>query len=123
MSKDLHTQGLLQYDPHRAFPYGAYGEAKPLRIGGEIVAKVYQRGEEETVANARRLAATWNACDGIPTGALECQAKKELTQKLVESHQALIQALEPFANYACDPPCGCNNCRARAVVAKAKEVF
>lgn len=26
---------------------------------------------------------------------------------------ALREALRPFANFACDPPCGCHNCRAR----------
>lgn len=39
----------------------------------------------------------------------------------------LVKALQPFANYACDPPCGCHNCiareqviRATAAIAKAK---
>lgn len=27
----------------------------------------------------------------------------------------LKAALQPFANYACDPPCGCHNCEARAL--------
>lgn len=25
----------------------------------------------------------------------------------------LKAALKPFANYACDPPCGCHNCKAK----------
>jgi len=25
----------------------------------------------------------------------------------------LKEALTPFANYACDPPCGCHNCKAK----------
>ena len=28
----------------------------------------------------------------------------------------LRKALKPFANYACDPPCGCHNCEARAAL-------
>jgi hypothetical protein len=30
----------------------------------------------------------------------------------------LEDALRPFANYACDEPCNCHNCRARALLAK-----
>jgi len=29
----------------------------------------------------------------------------------------LEAALKPFANYACDPPCGCHNCVARDLLA------
>lgn len=32
---------------------------------------------------------------------------------------ALKEALRPFANYACDPPCGCNNCRAKELLAES----
>lgn len=28
-----------------------------------------------------------------------------------------MEALRPFANYACTPPCGCHNCHARTVAA------
>ncbi|WP_126448395.1 hypothetical protein [Sulfuricystis multivorans] len=44
--------------------------------------------------DARRIVACVNACKGIPTEALECQAKKDLTAKLIEQHQALLAALE-----------------------------
>ena len=40
--------------------------------------------------------------------------------KLFRAAPDLLEALEPFAKFACDEPCGCNNCRARAAVAKAK---
>ena len=30
--------------------------------------------------------------------------------------QKLREALKPFANYACDPPCGCHNCIAKAAL-------
>ena len=32
----------------------------------------------------------------------------------------LGKALVPFANFACEPPCGCHNCEARAAIAKWK---
>lgn len=28
----------------------------------------------------------------------------------------LTEALRPFANYACDAPCGCHNCTAKAAL-------
>ncbi len=31
----------------------------------------------------------------------------------------LLEALRPFANFACDEPCDCHNCRARAAIIKA----
>ena len=33
---------------------------------------------------------------------------------------ALIAALQPFANFACDLPCDCYNCIARRAIAQAK---
>lgn len=44
--------------------------------------------------DARRIIACVNACKGIPTEALECQAKRDLTAKLIEQNQALLAALE-----------------------------
>lgn len=34
----------------------------------------------------------------------------------------LIAALQPFANFACNEPCQCHNCRARDVIARAKAI-
>jgi len=31
------------------------------------------------------------------------------------------EALEPFANYACDPPCGCHNCIAKSALERKPE--
>jgi hypothetical protein len=46
------------------------------------------------IANSRRLVACVNACAGIPTEALECQTKKELTKKLIDTNKELLAALE-----------------------------
>ncbi len=36
--------------------------------------------------------------------------------RLVTEVDKLRSALRPFANYACDPPCGCHNCKAKFVL-------
>lgn len=38
---------------------------------------------------------------------------------LIAAAPEMLAALRPFANYACDEPCGCHNCIARAVIKKA----
>lgn len=38
---------------------------------------------------------------------------------LIAAAPALLEALRPFANFACDVPCDCHNCGARAAIAKA----
>ncbi len=44
----------------------------------------------------------------------------ELCRQLERSQAALISALEPFSNYACDEPCECHNCKARAALLAAR---
>ena len=39
---------------------------------------------------------------------------------LIAAAPDLAAALEPFAKFACDEPCECNNCKARAALAKAR---
>jgi hypothetical protein len=39
--------------------------------------------------------------------------------RLIAAAPDLLAALRPFANYACDVPCDCNNCAARAAIATA----
>lgn len=42
--------------------------------------------------------------------------------QLIAAAPELLEALDPFAQFACSPPgeCQCHNCRARDIVAKAK---
>lgn len=60
--------------------------------------------EEEDQANARRIVACVNACEGIPTAALECQAKKQITLKVIEDNEALLKALTGMLEVFCDHP-------------------
>ena len=78
-----HTQGRLNSVGH--IPRDEYtpwiGERFDIGIASNAVdddieyenpiAEVYADTHEKAQANARRLAACWNACDGIPTEILE----------------------------------------------------
>lgn len=59
-----------------------YGECITLLLDGDdTAARInddHYEQPEEAEATARRLAAAWNACEGIPTEALEAGALREL---------------------------------------------
>ena len=55
--------------------------------------------KEESKANARRIVACVNACEGIPTEALECQTKKQLTTKMIAERDKLLEALEAIVSH------------------------
>ena len=42
-------------------------------------------------------------------------AEGEANARLLSAAPDLLEALRPFANYACDEPCDCHNCRARRI--------
>ena len=74
-----HTPGLLKRNEYDAL-INARGE-----IFGVVGVALVSGGGEETVtavANTRRVEATWNACHGIPTEALEAGVVKELLEAL-----------------------------------------
>lgn len=45
--------------------------------------------------------------------------KEIIICQMADYIEALKEALEPFAFFACDPPCGCHNCRAKALLAES----
>src|SRR5690606_23921954 len=53
-----------------------------------------ENGKEVAAANARRIAATWNACEGIPTEALEAGVVREMVEAL-ETALWIRSKLEP----------------------------
>lgn len=56
-----HTPGMMEADgQYLTIPRDAFLNQLDLYVGGE----------HQPAANASRIAAAWNACDGIPTDAL-----------------------------------------------------
>ncbi len=50
----------------------------------------------------------------------EALARMMADAHLIAAAPQLLEALRPFANYACDVPCNCHNCRARAAIKAAE---
>ena len=53
-------------------------------------------------------------------------AINEMQQRITEleaDNARLREALEPFAKFACDPPCGCFNCKARESIASTSSTW
>lgn len=97
MSNEKHTQGELKAYPielRHGLPY------TPVAIN-TLIAKVYSEAfgnHLESEANARRIAACWNACDGISTENLEQNiAIKELANRyntVIAQRDELLQGLK-----------------------------
>ena len=67
-----HTPGLLTYEPAYKQGFVIWGGTDSTPV--EIVSSCDDEGRWgaiKDVANARRLVAAWNACDGLPTETLE----------------------------------------------------
>jgi len=98
-----HTQGLLVRD-HRGHPHAdvraASGRAVVVTWGVCASAPKTAAGCEartdEDRANADRIVAAWNACDGISTEALEGGAVRELLKalRIAEDSVGDLKALE-----------------------------
>ena len=65
------------------------------------------------IINASRMD---NYIQCLEDGAARIQELELAMGKATEVIDKLKDALEPFANYACDPPCGCHNCIAKEVL-------
>ena len=96
MSK--HTQGRLK------MRQGFDDETKELYVPDSSIKKPFEPTAIATVeadsaegkANARRLVACWNACEGIPTEALKDKAPRKLREDrdlLLEQRNELLAAL------------------------------
>jgi hypothetical protein len=59
----------------------------------------------------------------IDTRAIELYVTEQIAnrERLEKENERLREALRPFANYACDPPCGCHNCVAKAAASGKEE--
>lgn len=73
------------------------GELRVSPYRGLHIVNRFGRPVAEFVSDewdARRIVACVNACKGIPTEPLECQSKRDLSAKLIETNKALLAALE-----------------------------
>ena len=88
-------------------------------IGGMRVANC---GHAETFdqANARRIAAAWNACAGITTELLEAG----FISKLVASHKELLaDSIQAYKDAGgCDHPVGICMCGVAAIITEAERI-
>jgi hypothetical protein len=75
---DPSVSNILAPDPTGEFPNGIY----VAEIDGEDVGRFATYEQHE--ANARRICAAVNACQGIPTAALESSLVKELLKPIAE---------------------------------------
>jgi len=48
------------------------------------------------------------------------ESETEANAFLIAAAPRIAKALEPFAKFACDEPCDCHNCEARAALAAAR---
>ena len=80
-----HTPGPMNRNP---FP-----PQKPLEVAGLHLAH-FSKGAGGGIpeANARRICAAWNACEGIPTEALEAGVVKDILEALRGCKAAMCEA-------------------------------
>lgn len=91
-----HTPGLLVHDTSghpkpdvRAASGRAVAHTWMVCASTPKTAQGYTNRQDEDRANARRIVAAWNACDGISTEALEAGAVADLLEALKECMRAL----------------------------------
>lgn len=114
--RDTHNEGDLVIAPYRA--------RHIVTVHGQPVCEfIHDEGD------ARRITACVNACKGIPTEALECQSKKEITPMmigLIEEMALLMRwaiANGDLANNKGNPILSAWRDDAEAVISKARGIF
>lgn len=107
-----HTPGRVEHDM-RGYPHSDVRSVSGRKIantwgtGHPKTAEAYKRRTEEDRANARRLVACWNACEGLSTEALERlgtldRAKVELDvirTKAIAQRDELLAALHQIVGH------------------------
>ena len=75
-----HTPGCVEHDM-RGYPHSDVRSVSGRKIantwgtGHPKTSEAYKHRTEQDRANARRIVACWNACEGIPTEELEASAR------------------------------------------------
>ena len=118
MTQGKHTPGLLHRPPHsrRSREPSNFNVAS---ISGRSVCSTGGCSDnnpetyDENKGNARRICAAWNACEGIPTEALEAGVVKDMLEALLEC-RAELEAYEADASGEGD-----NDPKLNDIIAKA----
>ena len=136
-----HTQGRLRASTNVGANLRSYSQSAAITSedvssfgGTQLVAGCFGDvlgGEAQAAANARRLVACWNACEGVPTELLELHGAKmippELPYAALEAQRdELLAELEALATWASTKTTdgvhrGHHIGKARALIAKHKE--
>lgn len=120
-----HTQGKVIPAVSSFPPIGScYAvSVQDTKVAIAITGKFDEPNADISEANARRIAACWNACDGIPTAWLEGGAADILEHSiaLIKQRDELLTALQlilsaDYRGYGIDYIKGCAN----AAIAKAE---
>lgn len=106
MSEAKHTPGLLVVSEEGSGFGIENSDGKPIAQAQKVMADTLYRGVKERQANARRLAACWNACEGLDTELLEnilmlgdtlksrFAARDQIEKELQAQHDDLLEALK-----------------------------
>lgn len=81
---------IWEYNPGR-------GKVPVIVAGDNATAEIlplWERPDGEQEENARRIVACVNACEGIPTEALECQSKRKISEAWVRQRDKLVSACQ-----------------------------
>lgn len=85
-----HTQGLLAINPIQP------NQIATADASSEIARATIRNDHRETIGNARRIVACWNACDGISTENLE---DNQSIKDLAANYNAVIHQRDELLNF------------------------
>lgn len=110
--------------PERAHRQGSVDHGSALPDAHEIRTPAPARGTTpRTDAEQRELFVLFDTVSG-ENHYVSAEFARQLERELSSANEqiaALREALKPFANYACEPPCECHNCKARAALAATRK--
>lgn len=108
----LHTQGPLEAFDNAGPRMQSYAQTSGLHGVGDnrlkLIAGCFKDigGEEVAAANARRLAACWNAFEGVETAMVECYTAsrdwpliEQLRTEMAAARDLLADAIEAFDEF------------------------
>lgn len=110
----VREQANRQSLPYRYWPACNCSKAADLALGEEAIERL-QQAEWDSERTIGWVGAAITSADGDMLW-----TDRAVSQIVANATRELREALRPFANYACDPPDDCHNCRARTVLQSAQ---